>query len=282
MTAKVDIGIRHILPILPFLIVLVAGAAAALFRQSRAWAWAVGILVVLDVASSLHAYPNYLPYSNEAFGGPSRTYRVLTDSNVGWGGGLKALGAYVASHNITQCWFAYEALADPASFGIPCRRLPTFFSVVLMRGPGETVPEHIDGPVFIASFAQVGSFFGPDQLNPYDQFFRMRPSHVIAGEILEYDGSFDIPKAAALSEEGDAQILARMGKADDAIPFAEKAVALDPTAIDPHEVLAEIYAAKHQNDQAESEYQAALHLYQALPPALDDYVDKPEDPLAKH
>jgi 4-amino-4-deoxy-L-arabinose transferase-like glycosyltransferase len=282
MTAKVDIGIRHILPIMPFLIVLVAGAAAALFRQSRAWAWAVGILVVLDVASSLHAYPNYLPYSNEAFGGPTRTYRVLADSNVGWGGGLKALDAYLNKQNITQCWFAYEALPDPASFGIPCRRLPTFFSVALMRGPGQTIPEHIDGPVFIASFALVGSFFGPDQLNPYDQFFRMRPSHVIAGEILEYDGSFDVPKAAALSELGNAEILDRMGKADDAIPFAEKAVALDPTAIDPHELLADIYAAKHENDQAESEYQAWVRLYAALPPALDVFEDKPEDPLAKH
>jgi Dolichyl-phosphate-mannose-protein mannosyltransferase len=282
MTARVDIGIRHILPIMPFLIVLVAGAAAALFRQSRAWAWAVAILLVLDVGSSLHAFPNYLPYSNEAFGGPSRTYRVLADSNVGWGGGLKALGAYVASHNITQCWFAYEALPNPASFGIPCRTLPTFFSTALMREPGQTVPEHIDGPVFIGSYALVGSFFGPDQLNPYEQFFQMRPSHVIADEILEYDGSFDVPKAAALSELGDAEILQRMGKADDAIPHAEKAVALDPASIDPHELLAQLYAAKHENDQAESEYQTWVRLYAALPPALDVYEDKPEDPLAKH
>jgi tetratricopeptide (TPR) repeat protein len=237
---------------------------------------------VLDVASSLHAYPNYLPYSNEAFGGPSRTYRVLADSNVGWAGGLKALDAYLVSHNIKQCWFAYEALPNPASFGIPCRQLPTFFKMLTDRGQQQPVPAHIDGPVFIASYALVGSFWGPDQLNPYDQFFRMRPAHVIAGEILEYDGSFDVPQVAALSEWVDAQTLARMGKADEAIPHAEKAVALDPAAIDPHEVLADIYAAKHENDQAESEYQAALHLYQALPPGMDPFVDKPEDPLAKH
>jgi 4-amino-4-deoxy-L-arabinose transferase-like glycosyltransferase len=286
MSAKVDIGIRHILPIMPFLIVLAAGAAVALVRQSRAWAWAVAILLVLDFASSLHAYPNYLPYSNEAFGGPYRTYRVLADSNVGWGGGLKALHAHLASHNIKQCWLAYEGLPDPANFGIPCGSLPTYFSSVEMelgmRDASQTVPAHIEGPVFIASYALVGSFWGPDQLNPYDQFFKMRPSHVIAGEVLEYDGSFDVPKIAALSEWTGAQVLAQRGKADQAISQAEKAVALDPTAIGPHEVLAQIYAAKHENAQAESEYQAWVRLYAALPPALDDFADKPEDPLAKH
>ena len=282
MTARVDIGIRHILPIMPFLTVLVAGAAAMLVRQSRAWAWAVAILLVLDVASSLHAFPNYLPYSNEAFGGPSRTYRALADSNVGWGGGLKALGAYIASHHITQCWLAYESLPDPAHFGIPCKTLPTYFSFFRMGIADQTIPQHIDGTVFIGSYAVVGSFFGPGQLNPYDQFFRMRPAHVIAGEFLEYDGSFDVPRVAADGEIDEAEMMHRAGKDDDAILHAQHAAALDPTFIDPHELLAQIYAAKHENDLAESEYQAWVRLYAALPAALDDFADKPADPLAKH
>jgi 4-amino-4-deoxy-L-arabinose transferase-like glycosyltransferase len=282
MTAKVDIGIRHILPVMPFLLVLAAGAAAALVKQSRAWAWAVAILVVLDVASSVRAYPNYLPYSNEAFGGPSRTYRVLADSNVGWGGGLKALHAYLASHNITQCWFAYESIPNPASFGIPCKNLPTYVGMLVRRGAGETVPEHIDGPVFISSYTLVGSFWGPGQLNPYDQFFPMRPSRLIADETLEYDGSFDVPRVAGLSEWMDAYTLLQTGKPDEAILHAQRAAALDPSAIDPHEALAAIYAAKKQNAQAESEYQTALRMFEALPPGMDEYLDKPVDPLAQH
>ena len=47
MTSKLNIGIRHILPVMPFLIVLAAGGAVALARQSRGWAWAVGVLVAL-------------------------------------------------------------------------------------------------------------------------------------------------------------------------------------------------------------------------------------------
>ncbi len=282
MTAKVDIGIRHILPIMPFLIVLVAGAAMALVRQSRKWAWAVAILVVLDVASSLHAYPNYLPYSNEAFGGPFHTYRVLADSNVGWGGGLKALHASLVRRNITQCRFAYDALTDPASFQIPCKRLPTFFTAITDSGQQEPVPEHIDGPVFINSEARMGSFFGPGEMNPYQQFNGLQPSRVVAGEILEYDGSFDVPRIAAVSEWVVATGLLRQRKVDQAQPHAEKAVALDPSSIFAHEVLMSVYAAQHKNDAAEREFQVALKLYRAVDPGYKDLVTEPADPLAHH
>jgi 4-amino-4-deoxy-L-arabinose transferase-like glycosyltransferase len=281
VSAKVDIGIRHILPIMPFLIVLVAGAAVALARQSRKWAWAVAVLVLLDVASSLHAFPNYLPYSNEAFGGPFRTYRVLADSNVGWGGGLKALHASLAQRNITQCWFAYSALPDPKSFGIPCKSLPTFFSSFSDRNP-QLVPEHIDGPVFVSEEELEDSFWGTSALNPFDQFSKLQPSRAIAGEILEFDGSFDVPMITAESEYVIAQDLLQTGKPGQALPFAEKAVALDPNSLNAHEVLSAVYAAQHQNDAAEREYQLAEHLFQQVPPGFANIMFPPQDPLAQH
>ncbi len=278
-SAKVDIGIRHILPIMPFLIVLVAGATVALARQSRKWAWAVAVLLVLDVASSLHAFPNYLPYSNEAFGGPFRTYRVLADSNDGWGGGLKALHTSLAQRNITECWFAYSALPDPRSFGIPCKSLPTFFSSFVNQNP-QPVPQHINGPVFISEEELHDSFWGPNALNPFDQFNKLQPSRAIAGEILEFDGSFDVPMITAESEYVIAQDLLQAGKPDLAIPHAEKAVALDPNSLNAHEVLSAVYAAQHQNAQAEQEYQVAQHLFQQIPPGYANFMLPPQDPQA--
>jgi len=79
MTSKLSIGLRHILPIYSFLIVLVGGAAWMLARQSRRWAYVVALLLAFHIVSSLWAYPNYLPYSNEAFGGPSNTHKVVSD-----------------------------------------------------------------------------------------------------------------------------------------------------------------------------------------------------------
>ena len=282
MTAKLDIGIRHILPIMPFLIVLVAGAAAALLKQSRKWAWAVAALVLLSVVSSAHAFPNYLPYSNEAFGGPYRTYKVLEDSNVGWAGGLKALHADLATRGITNCWFAYSAMPDPANFQIPCKRLPSFFSALSDMGQQQPVPLHIDGPMFMSSEELTGYFWGPGDMNPYQQFVSVQPSHVIAGEILEFDGSFDIPKVAAISEWVNAIGLLRQRKADQALAHAETAVTLDPSSLNAHEVLSDVYAANHQNDAAEQEYQTAFQLFQQVPADYKSLVFPPSDPLAKH
>ncbi|HEY1803908.1 MAG TPA: glycosyltransferase family 39 protein [Terracidiphilus sp.] len=281
MTAKLDIGIRHILPIMPFLIVLIAGSAAALLRQSRKWAWTVAVLVLLDVASSLHAFPNYLPYSNELFGGPSRTYRVLDDSNLGWRGGLKALHVYLVRHNINQCWLAYDALPDPADFQIPCKRLPTFFTSIADMGQQQPVPAHIDGPVFMTSSQRIGSFFGPGALNPYEPFVASQPSHVIAGEILEYDGSFDVPRIASVSDWIYAAGLLDQHKSALALAAAQQAVALDPDSLVGSEILSYAYAANHQNDAAESAYRTAQRLYRQWPADFLPLATPPHDPLAK-
>lgn len=281
MTSKLNIGIRHVLPAEPFLIVLAAAAGVSLALKSRRWAWVVGVLVLLDVGSSLHAFPNYLPYSNEAFGGPNHTYRVLEDANVGWSSGLKALHASIAKRGITQCWFAYNALASPASFKIPCRQLPSYFSMLADQGQQQPVPVHIDGPVFISSEQLNGGFLGPGTLNPYEQFNQMEPSRVIAGEILEYDGSFDVPKVAAFSEMVMSQTALEFGKPDQAVLHAQKAIALDPGSYYAHRAASMAYAAMHQTDAAEHEYQVQTQMIQAGGPELAAYVPPPVDPEGK-
>jgi 4-amino-4-deoxy-L-arabinose transferase-like glycosyltransferase len=63
------VGIWHLFPMLPFLMIAAAAGCVCLARRYR---WAGGVLVcllVLHAASSLRAYPNYLSYANEAWGG---------------------------------------------------------------------------------------------------------------------------------------------------------------------------------------------------------------------
>jgi tetratricopeptide (TPR) repeat protein len=127
-----------------------------------------------------------------------------------------------------------------------------------------------------------GYFWGPGALNPYQTFEGLNPSRVIAGEILEFDGSFNIPKPSAISEWVVAVGLLRHRKADLALPHAERAVALDPNSLNAHEVLSSAYAAGHQNDDAEHEYQVALQLYQQVPPDYKSLAFPPTDPLASH
>ena len=69
LTAGTNMGIRHVLPIYPFLILAAAAGAWALARRHQAWAIVVAALLVFHLASSLHTLPDYLAYSNELFGG---------------------------------------------------------------------------------------------------------------------------------------------------------------------------------------------------------------------
>lgn len=146
ITSKLDIGLRHILPVYPFLIVLAGAIAGMLVQQSRRWACVACALIAFHAISSLRAFPDYLPYSNEFCCGPSDTYKVLADSNVGWGGGLKAVQQYIGRNQITNCWFAYDGAGIADYYHIPCAPLPTMLAQQF-RHRLQIIPEEIQGTV---------------------------------------------------------------------------------------------------------------------------------------
>jgi hypothetical protein len=69
--------------------------------------------------SSLRTFPEYLPYSNEAFGGPSKTYLRLHDSNVDWGQDLGRLADRLRTRYPGQpVWLIYKGSGLPEAYGI--------------------------------------------------------------------------------------------------------------------------------------------------------------------
>src|SRR6266436_5859187 len=118
MSSKINIGVRHILPLYVFLAVLIAGAARSLMRHgrhrtARRWQYVVAALLLFHVFSSVRSYPNYMAYSNELWGGPSQTYKYLTDSNVDWAQQLKSTKQYLDERAIKECCSAYFGQAVP-------------------------------------------------------------------------------------------------------------------------------------------------------------------------
>ena len=82
---RINIGLRYVLPVLPFLHVaagaLVAGRGCrASFRRAGGTIFAAMALV-----SAAAIYPHYLAYFNLYIGGPQNGYRYLIDSNLDWG-----------------------------------------------------------------------------------------------------------------------------------------------------------------------------------------------------
>lgn len=282
MRSKLDLGLRHILPIYPFLIVVAAAAAWMFMRRSRGWAVAVSALLVLHAGSSLRAYPTYLPYSNEAWGGPSQTYKVLADANVGWSSGLLTLQRYTSEHGITHCWFAYNGPADLPYFHLPCERIPTFFST-LMSTEQSAIPASIQGPVFISTENLDQAYWGPPELNPYRQFMGLKPDAVLDGEVLVFNGTFNVPRISAISHFALANKAMRIGHPEQALGEAQQAEALAPELLPIHEMLASLYARAHQPADARREFQDAMVIYQTRYGEFKSAFDPPEDPLpAEH
>ena len=106
MASLMNIGIRHILPVYPFLFILAGWTAATLIEHRRAWAYVIAVLLAWNAISSARTAPVYLAYANELWGGPSQSYRYLSDSNADWGQQLKSVRQYLDSRGVKNCWMA--------------------------------------------------------------------------------------------------------------------------------------------------------------------------------
>jgi len=116
MSQSINIGVRSVLPILPFFALWSAEAAAAV-RSRRAHA-AVAVLLGSTIFSGVAAYPDFLTYFNPLLGGTRAADRWLVDSNLDWGQDLPALRSEMQRRGIGQLRLAYFGAGLPARHGI--------------------------------------------------------------------------------------------------------------------------------------------------------------------
>ena len=99
--SSLNLGIRHVLPIFPFLFV---ACAIALFdpvvKMKREMVIAATALVIAQVIVAVIAYPSYLSYFNPLIGSSRNADRVLIDSNLDWGQDLRRLGQWARANDI--------------------------------------------------------------------------------------------------------------------------------------------------------------------------------------
>lgn len=284
MTSHLNIGARHILPVWVFLCVFAAGGAWAWVASrgwNKGWAYVVGILLVMHVASSARAYPNYMAYSNVLWGGPSQTYKYLTDSNTDWAQQLIAVKKYTDEHGIKDCWFAY--FADPflraEDYGIPCKPLPTPDS--WFDHTQHPVPPVIDGPVLISAGTLTGFEYGSNVLNPYRGFQQLKPVTSIQDGVLVFEGRFPVAEASAMSHVQQSEVLLKQKELDGALAEAQQAVAIAPDGLLGQMALADALAALGRKDEAKAAYAKAADLVKTMEPgAQEEWVSKVEKKMA--
>jgi 4-amino-4-deoxy-L-arabinose transferase-like glycosyltransferase len=269
MSSKLNIGVRHLLPIYGFLYVLAAGAAAQLSQKSRRWTIAIAVLLLWQAVTSARVAPGYMAYANEIWGGPSQTHRYLGDANVDWAQQLKATKLYLDQRHITQCWIAYfaDGAILPSDYGIPCKRLPTTASLWWLKLPMD-IPAAIDGPILISESDLEGIEFGQGRLNPYEQFRNMSPTASIQYGLNVYDGHFNIPLASALYHAQQSENLLATNQIEAAANEAAQAISLAPQSVQVQTAEADVLLRQHRDAEALTHYQAALTAAQTIEPEL--------------
>lgn len=267
MGSKLNIGARHILMLFVFGALLGAGAAWKLIQSDRRWSYVVGLLLLFHVVSSARMFPtSYMAYSNELWGGPSETYKYLTDSNTDWAQQLKAVKRYLDQRGVKNCWFAYfvEPAVRFSDYGIPCHPLPIPDSEWF--GDQIDTPPTIDGPVLISASDLVWYEGGSNVLNPYREFRKLRPTTVIEHGVFVFDGTFNVPLASALGHVSRARGLLDQKKFPEALAEAQAAIALAPDDMPPQMVLGDALTANHRDADAKVAYEKAMTIAATMEP----------------
>jgi 4-amino-4-deoxy-L-arabinose transferase-like glycosyltransferase len=120
--SHLNIGIRHLLPIWPFIFIL--GAAAVTRAHFRYRAAILALLVAGLVVESLWMCPHYLAFFNVLSGGPAHGPAILADSNIDWGQDGKNLAVWLDARHVTQVCLDYFGTADMGRLGVHGPSLP--------------------------------------------------------------------------------------------------------------------------------------------------------------
>src|SRR5262249_7851783 len=88
-----NMGLRRILPVYPFLILVAAHAVHVPLPQIPKTV-ALGVLGLWQLVSVGRVAPHHLSYFNELVGGPTRGMYHLDDSNIDWGPDLPTLSRW--------------------------------------------------------------------------------------------------------------------------------------------------------------------------------------------
>lgn len=117
MLSRIDLGVRHILPVYPLLAIAGGQGVTALLRHSRYAAVAAALLAAWVIGDSVRAHPDYLAHFNEFAG--SHPEAILCESDLDWGQDLDRLSRRLKERGVQEVSIAYfgTALLDQA--GLP-------------------------------------------------------------------------------------------------------------------------------------------------------------------
>ena len=182
ITGNLNIGFRHLFPIMPLIYILTSKTIIDSYKQlrnplrKRAVRLVFIILIFAMIGETLLAYPYYMSYFNPVFGGPKNGWHYVTDSNADWGQDLKRLKIYLDKHpeidkiridyfggddilnrigeGKYELWWESKRPIEPGYYAI-C----TFFLQESLHKPGHTYDSSYEWTKKYTPIDQVGTSF---------------------------------------------------------------------------------------------------------------------------
>ncbi len=221
--SKANIGLRWMLPIFPFIYVLLGGAIIFWLRNLRRRALEtqkdgklkiavilVIMLLVWLVGGNFLAYPYYLSYFNETIGSKQNAYRYLVDSNLDWGQDLNRLARWVEYNNIDHIYVDYFGGGVPRH-SLAADRVTSWHSKMGLPPVGSYL-------AVSATFYQMSEFYARKSGEvSYVRILPRQPDYEIDSSILIYK----------ITEQDQAQFI----KVGTAIETAAAYLGVDPGAV---------------------------------------------------
>jgi len=119
--SNLHIGLRHLLPLYPFLFVL-TGAAMTNWKHRRHAVIAVAAVLTIHGVELARTAPHYLAFFNTFAGGAANGPRYLLDSNIDWGQDASRLKSWMERSKLDEVCLSYFGSASAEDYGI--RHMP--------------------------------------------------------------------------------------------------------------------------------------------------------------
>jgi hypothetical protein len=201
VSAQLNIGHRHILPIYSALFIGCGAAVDLLRRNQRVlFAGAIAVLLFLQIGESVAGRPNYLAYFNQIAGGPGRGYQHLVDSSLDWGQDLPSLKTWIDNRTeivgARPLYLNYFGSADPRWYGINAKRLPEDHST------GDRSFAMLRGGIYCISATMLQSVYARE-IGAWSLTYEQQYQRAL-GQIERYQGTASNPPArvALIANDG--------------------------------------------------------------------------------
>ncbi len=194
MANQINLGYRHILPILPFLYLLIAHLASRI--TSHVSRFTITALLLWQIIGTLAVWPFHLTFFNEIVGGPENGYRYLADSNVDWGQGAKALRDYLEKQSWPDVkWSSFTFFIQPELYGVQATPLPP-----LADAPAVLPARFNPAPgTYVISASTLRGLQTVDR-EMYNWFWHREPDDIVANAMLVYHVPERTPRPTWLAQ----------------------------------------------------------------------------------